>query len=57
MAKEQIQDLLETASRTLSKMAERQEKARAQAKHIVETFVGVYIQQEEYNKRTRQPLF
>ena len=57
MTKEEKQDLLETASRTLAKMAERQEKASVQARHIVETFANVYIQQEEYNKRTRQPLF
>ena len=57
MTKEEKQDLLESASRTLRKMAERREKAEQQARHIVETFASVYIQEEEYNKRTRQPLF
>lgn len=57
MTKEEKQDILETASRVLAKMAKRREKAEQQARHIVETIASVYIQQEEYNKRTRQPLF
>ena len=54
MTEEKKKELLESASKTLKKMAEKRAKVQEDVKHIVETISEPFVERERYNRKLRK---
>lgn len=54
MTEEKKKELLESANKTLRKMAERRAKVQNDVKYIVETISEPFAERERYNRKLRK---